>query len=407
MQRIIADVPKPGASGISEKGLCTGSVGLVDAIVIGISCIAPAYTLTGALGPTVAVVGKQLPAIFIIGFLPMLLTAFGYRELNKLMPDSGTSFTLGARTFGPWIGWMAGWGLVIATVVDLSNLAGIAVDFFYLALSQLFSNPDIAELSTKVWINITTCLAFIIGATWISYHNIHTTLKFQYVLVTYQLLIILGFGAMMFYQAYTGKAFDFTPVELSWFNPANIPDFGTFAAGICLSLFTFWGWDVTLTMSEETKGSKSTPGKVATMTVVIIILIYLFIAIGAIVYAGVGTGELGLGNPGIQENVFFAVAGPFMGPSGHPHVAGHDDLFLLRSDCAVVCVVFPEAVVHLGLQLLLQVLVPVGRRIGAGAPVLLHTHQLDGPVIRIRLGDRRQGGGTDRDDFRRRLMPHV
>jgi amino acid transporter len=120
---------------------------------------------------------------------------------------------------------------------------------------------------------------------------------------------------MMFYQAYTGKAFDFTPVELSWFNPANIPDFGTFAAGICLSLFTFWGWDVTLTMSEETKGSKSTPGKVATMTVVIIILIYLFIAIGAIVYAGVGTGELGLGNPGIQENVFFAVAGPFMGPA--------------------------------------------------------------------------------------------
>ena len=29
---------------------------------------------------------------------------------------------------------MSGWGLVAATVVVLSNLAGIAVDFFYLCL---------------------------------------------------------------------------------------------------------------------------------------------------------------------------------------------------------------------------------------------------------------------------------
>src|SRR6478752_8056366 len=76
--------------GLSEKGLKAGSVGLIGAVVIGISCIAPAYTLTGALGPTVSEVGVHLPAIFLVGFLPMLLVAFGYRELNNAMPDSGT-----------------------------------------------------------------------------------------------------------------------------------------------------------------------------------------------------------------------------------------------------------------------------------------------------------------------------
>ncbi|MFF3602041.1 amino acid transporter, partial [Kitasatospora indigofera] len=80
-------VAASGDHGISKKGLSAGSVGLIGAIVIGISCIAPAYTLTGALGPTVAVVGTQLPAIFLIGFIPMLLVAFGYRELNNAMPD--------------------------------------------------------------------------------------------------------------------------------------------------------------------------------------------------------------------------------------------------------------------------------------------------------------------------------
>ena len=51
-------------SGLSRKGLAEGSVGLLGAIVIGVSCIAPPYTLTGALGPTVSEVGKQVPAIF-------------------------------------------------------------------------------------------------------------------------------------------------------------------------------------------------------------------------------------------------------------------------------------------------------------------------------------------------------
>jgi hypothetical protein len=98
--------------GITRKGLSAGSVGLIGAIVIGISCIAPAYTLTAALGPTVSAVGVQVPAIILVGFIPMLLVAFGYRELNKRMPDSGTSFTWATRAFGPWVGWMAGWGLV-------------------------------------------------------------------------------------------------------------------------------------------------------------------------------------------------------------------------------------------------------------------------------------------------------
>src|SRR6476469_4843698 len=84
--------------GLSEKGLKAGSVGLIGAVVIGISCIAPAYTLTAALGPTVAEVGVQLPAVFLVGCVPMLLVALGYRELNNAMPDAGTSFTWASRS---------------------------------------------------------------------------------------------------------------------------------------------------------------------------------------------------------------------------------------------------------------------------------------------------------------------
>lgn len=134
------DDSKPATS---EKGLATGQVGLIGAVVIGISCIAPTYTLTSGLGPTISAVGKFVPAVLILGFIPMLLVAFAYRELNNAVPDSGTSFTWATKAFGPWVGWMGGWGLITATILVISNLAAVAVDFFYLLAAQILGRPAI------------------------------------------------------------------------------------------------------------------------------------------------------------------------------------------------------------------------------------------------------------------------
>ncbi|MCG2621087.1 APC family permease [Arthrobacter sp. I2-34] len=299
---------------LSRKGLSENSIGLIGAVAIGLSCIAPAYTLTGALGPTVREVGVQLPAIFIVGFIPMLLVALGYRELNNAMPDSGTTFTWATKAFGPYVGWMGGWGLVAATVIVLSNLAGVAVDFFYLMLGQLFQNPALADLTNNKPLNVFTCLVFMVIAAWISYRGMQTTKKVQYVLVGFQLVVLAWFVIAAVLHIGNGTAFDHTPVSLEWFNPFAVSSFTAFAAGISLSIFIFWGWDVTLTMNEETKGSKTTPGRAATLTVIIILAVYLLVAVAAISFAGVGETGVGLGNEETQDNVFAALAGPVMGP---------------------------------------------------------------------------------------------
>lgn len=303
------------AGGISKKGLSAGTVGLVGAVVIGISTIAPAYTLTASLGPTVSEVGFQVPAIIIVGFLPMLLVAFGYRELNTRMPDSGTSFTWATRAFGPWIGWMAGWGLVAATVLVLSNLAGIAVEFLFLLIDQLAGSPGwIAELAFNPFINVGVCLLFMLGATIVSYRDLQTTQKLQYVLVGFQVVVLVIFLVAAFVHVAKGTAFDASPVELSWFNPFAVGDFGAVVAGLSLSIFIFWGWDVVLTMNEETRNPRKTPGRAATVTVLIVAGLYLLLSMALLSFAGVGEGELGLGNPDIQGNVFFYLSDPILGP---------------------------------------------------------------------------------------------
>jgi amino acid transporter len=297
-----------------SKGLGDGRVGLLGAVVIGISTIAPAYTLTGALGPTASEVGEHLPAIFLVGFVPMLLVAFGYRALNSAMPDAGTTFTWSSRAFGPWIGWMGGWGLLAATVLVLSNLAGVAVDFFYLMLSQVTGRDSLADLTTNVVVNVVTCLVFMALACWISYRGLEATKVVQYVLVAFQVVVLLWFAIAAFVHVAGGTAPAGLAIDPGWFNPFGVGSFSAFAAGISLSVFIYWGWDVVLTMNEETSGARSTPGKAALATIAAILVLYLTVALAVLSFSGTSTDGLGLGNADIQENLFAALAGPVMGP---------------------------------------------------------------------------------------------
>ena len=129
--------------------------------MLGVSCVAPAYALTATLGPTVSEVGLQMPAVFLAGFIPMLLVAYAYRELNHEAPDCGTSFTWTVKAFGPHVGWMCGWGFVLATVIVLSNLVGVAVTFFYLLLGNVFGNQAIGALGDNAVVNVLTTLVFV------------------------------------------------------------------------------------------------------------------------------------------------------------------------------------------------------------------------------------------------------
>jgi amino acid transporter len=89
---------------MADKGLKSNVVGLFGGTMLGISSVAPAYALTATLGILAASVRAKTPVVIIAGFLPMFFAAYAYREFNRIMPDSGTSFTWTSKAFGPYIG---------------------------------------------------------------------------------------------------------------------------------------------------------------------------------------------------------------------------------------------------------------------------------------------------------------
>jgi amino acid transporter len=301
-----------GSSDLRSKGLSNNSVGLLASVVLGISSIAPVYALTATLGPTVTEVGLQMPAVFLVGFVPMLLVAYGYRELNRVAPDCGTSFTWATKAFNPYVGWLAGWGALLATIIVLSNLAGVAVSFFYLLIGEITGSDAIATLGDDRLVNVVTCVVFVALATWITYRGVEATKRLQYTLVGFQMVVLALFVVLALVKS--GSAPGGIPFSFSWLDPTAIGSFSAFTAGLSLSLFIYWGWDTCLTVNEETTGSARTPGRAALLTIAVIVLTYLTAAIAVQMYAGIGSSGTGLGNPDTGDNVFAALAGPVLGP---------------------------------------------------------------------------------------------
>jgi amino acid transporter len=297
-----------------DKGLSEDAVGLFGSTVLGISSVAPAYALTATIGILVAEAGTKMAVVIIAGFLPMFFAAYAYRELNKVAPDCGTSFTWTTKSFGPYIGWLGGWAAILATIIVLSNLAGVAVQFFYQLLGDAFDSVYVSELWENRLVNVVTCLAFLAIATWVAYRGITTTEKVQIVLVIFQLAVLFVFAVAALAKSAdspTGLSFD-----IGWFSPAGLT-LSAFIAGLSGSIFAFWGWDTSLTVNEESKEAEKIPGRAALLCVTTILLTYLLVAIATQMYAGVGTEGLGLGNEDISENVFGALAEPILGSPLH------------------------------------------------------------------------------------------
>ena len=295
---------------LRDKGLSRDAVGLLGGTVLGISSVAPAYALTATIGILVAEAGAKMPVVIIAGFLPMFFAAYAYREFNKVAPDCGTSFTWTTKAFGPYIGWLGGWAAVLATVIVLSNLAGVAVQFFYQFIGSLFNNESIGVLWENPVINVITCLAFLTIATAVAYRGITTTERVQYVLVGFQMVVLLVFAVVAL--AKSGSSETGMSFSLDWFSPAGLT-MSAFIAGLSGSIFAFWGWDTALTVNEESRDADKTPGRAALLCVVSILCTYLLVAVATQMYAGVETEGLGLGNEEISDNVFGALAGPVLG----------------------------------------------------------------------------------------------
>ncbi|MEJ1179255.1 MULTISPECIES: APC family permease [unclassified Pseudarthrobacter] len=299
----------PSGGAVPAKGLRAGILDLGDSVMLGLASTAPVYSLAATLGLIVAVNGNYTPLILLLGFIPVLFIAYAFRELNSAMPDCGTTFTWSRRAFGPWAGWLGGWGVALAGVVVLANLAQVAGQYVWL----LIGDGSLAENDLVV---TATGVLFILFMTLVNYRGIRLGEHVQRVL-TYVQYVSLGIFALAIIIRIAGGAPEGQAFDIEWFNPAGaFADPGAVVHGALLALFIYWGWDTCLAVNEETENPSTTPGRGAVISAFVLVAIYVSMALLVMMYATVGTEGIGLGNEANQDDVFLAMKDVVLGPWG-------------------------------------------------------------------------------------------
>ncbi|WP_102159816.1 APC family permease [Zhihengliuella halotolerans] len=263
------------------KGLKRNAIGMMRIVAVGLAAVAPAYSLAVTLGFVVDSVGVHAPAAFLLGFIPILFTAFAFRDLNRAMPDCGGVFVWISRALGPGAGWFfGGWVPQVATFIATAALAQVATIYLLSAagLETIASNPAMTISIAIVLIAVSAAVAVrgIEVASWV-----------QYALIALQIVAIGGFclGVMIAITSGTAPA-SAEPVRLDWFNPLSADPAGL-VAGVVLALFIYWGWDALIAVNEETTHRSRTPGRAAIVSTVILLVLYVFASVAALAYGGV------------------------------------------------------------------------------------------------------------------------
>ncbi|HEY4868545.1 MAG TPA: APC family permease, partial [Candidatus Dormibacteraeota bacterium] len=244
--------------------------GLGDAIILGISSSGPAQTLAVSLASLVAAshYGGVLPLL--VCFVPMLGIAIGYQRLNRWEQSAGATYTWVARVFHPYLGFLAGWMILLYYTLGTSTLTIPAGTYTLELLAPgLVDRPLAVALTGGAWNIAVTLLAL---------RGLKVAARFEWAIVVFQyavLLLVASAGVVAVLRGSAAAQFSW-----DWFSLHGMGGMRGLMNGILIACFMYSGWDAAIYVNEESKDRANSPGKAAIASVVMLAVCYTVTVFG-------------------------------------------------------------------------------------------------------------------------------
>ena len=245
-------------------------VSVGDAIVLGLSSSGPAQTLAVSLSSLVAVCHYGGAVALIVCFVPMLGIAVGYQRLNRWDQSAGATYTWVARVFHPYLGFLAGWMILLYYTLGTSSLT-IPAGTYTLELidAGLVNQPGAVALAGGAWNILVTLLAL---------KGLKFAARFEWAIVIFQYLVLLllaGAGILALVQGHAVEHFSW-----NWFTLQGMGGMRGLMGGILIACFMYSGWDAAVYVNEESADRVNSPGHAAIASVLILALFYVVCVLG-------------------------------------------------------------------------------------------------------------------------------
>ena len=278
-----------------EHALAAGSLGVFESVIMGIAGTAPAYSIEVTASTIIVATGVlSAGSIFYCGLIMFGIT-FAFINLNRVYPHAGASFAWVGRIFGPALGFFAGWSVLVATCLFMVSGTIPAANAFLIIFAPDHIND--VHLITLIAAVLLTLISFVV------LKGIKLTSYVQVLLTSVEILILFVIAAASF-VVFPHLAVH--PFSWSWFSLANFTP-RTFADGALIAMFFYWGWDVVMNLTEETKNPEKTPGKGALWAMTYLLLFFVIFIV--IILLGLSDAEIQHYN----TNAIYAVADKLYG----------------------------------------------------------------------------------------------
>ena len=253
-----------------KQGLAANALGLSQSIVMGVAGTAPAFSAAAATATLIAVVGVLSAASLLYCGLIIFGVTLAFRQLNRVDPNAGASYTWVNKAFGPVLGFLAGWSVLVSSAIFMvSGTLPAATATLGLVAPRLTNDPGTVALVAAGWLIVVSAMV-VKGVKLAGYTQTVLTVVELAILVTVIATSIIKFGGHPAHH-----------FSLQWFSlGAFTPQL--FAGGALTAVFLFWGWDVALNLTEETSDAANTPGLGALLAMIVILLLFVTFAVATL-----------------------------------------------------------------------------------------------------------------------------
>lgn len=271
-----------------QQSLAKGALSALESTIMGIAGTSPAFTVAVTTGTIYAAIGPLSVGSLLYSGVIMLGIMFAFAKLNRVMPDAGAAFAWVGKVFGPTWGFFAGWGLMVASVVFMvsATLPAATATLLLLAPDQVENTPLVTAIAA-IWLTLVT---------WIVLRGIKHASTAQVTVTVIEAVIVVALLAAAVY--WFGSHPAHVP-SAAWVSPASFT-FKSFADGAIVSVFFYWGWDVTMNLGEETEPEDASKGAFWAM----INLIVFFVILMTVVLIALSDKEIAAAN----TNVLYAIS---------------------------------------------------------------------------------------------------
>lgn len=260
-----SSVPPEASAG---KGLRSGAIGLWQGAAWGFNGCAPANGLAVLLGLIAPWAGVKTPAIILCSFGVMFITQVAFMWLTRYYPDCGQSFTWVTRVMRPYVGWVYGFVVFMMGVIFFPNSLSVTVAYAY----DLVGLQSAAASTAWVIIGglaVVAVIVFVFGVRGIEISTVAAV-----ILMLLQTAAIVLLSVIIIIKIYGSSPEGSVKLSLSMLSPFGL-SWSSFASAMLLGMFFFIGWDVTASLSEEAKGSRTAALSLGMSTVILMIVLVL------------------------------------------------------------------------------------------------------------------------------------